>query len=133
MSYENMSLGELSKLTGKGRSTIKFWKDSGVLEEKVKELIDEPFFKTCQAVADGTMKEKIEEFEKKVSPEEGVCHGCRKPVGELICICQDCIKKGVTHNSLGLNAEDCVPEEESKFIPSSPSGGEVRDFNPSIR
>lgn len=33
---------------------------------------------------------------------EGYCHACGKKVANLICICYECIKKGHTHESLGI-------------------------------
>ena len=37
----------------------------------------------------------------------GICHGCGKEVHELICICLDCVQKGVTHAGLGLDIKKC--------------------------
>lgn len=33
---------------------------------------------------------------------QGKCHGCGKDVPHYICICQECFRKGITHNSLNL-------------------------------
>lgn len=41
MEYEKMSLGELSKLTGRSRSTIQSWKTRGVVKEMVEECLAE--------------------------------------------------------------------------------------------
>ena len=38
----------------------------------------------------------------EVSVPEGFCHGCKEKVNEVICVCYYCIKKDITHESLGL-------------------------------
>lgn len=40
--------------------------------------------------------------------ETNKCHGCGKEVGELICICLECVQKGVAHESLGLRGGACL-------------------------
>lgn len=42
------------------------------------------------------------DIKKKVKIEEGKCHGCGESVEKNVCICTKCIRKGVTHESLGL-------------------------------
>lgn len=47
-------------------------------------------------------------------PKPNVCHGCGKEVHELICICQPCVSKGVTHKSLGM--EMCGLDDDVKKL-----------------
>lgn len=93
-----MSLGDLAKLTGKSRSTIKRWKENGSLDEKIRALLDEPLLKE-------TVKEKPE-------IKKNICHGCGKDVSKDICICLNCYNKGITHQSLGIDIRDCVEKDE---------------------
>ena len=46
-------------------------------------------------------------------PGVGFCHGCKKQVPEIVCICSDCISKGITHLSLGLDISKCTSEKVS--------------------
>ena len=52
-------------------------------------------------------KRQLTENEQLGLTEYGKCHGCGKVVSELICICQECFKKGMTHKSLNLNIAKC--------------------------
>ena len=40
--------------------------------------------------------------ENKAKIKEGKCHGCEQDVGKNVCIWATCVRKGVTHKSLGL-------------------------------
>lgn len=61
----------------------------------------------------------------------GICHGCLRKFMEIknewvgepdenlalkMCICLDCLNKGVTHESLGLNQENCDDNKKQKSI-----------------
>ena len=45
--------------------------------------------------------------EQGVPEQKGICHGCKKEVNELVCICLECVQKGVTHDGLGLDIKKC--------------------------
>lgn len=44
---------------------------------------------------------------EQVWTERGKCHSCGEEVSDLICICQECLKKGITHKGLGLDIKKC--------------------------
>jgi len=43
--------------------------------------------------------------------EDDMCHSCRTP-GRKLCICRQCLDKGVTHKSLGLDIQVCANQED---------------------
>lgn len=47
---------------------------------------------------------------------EGYCHGCGKKVEWFICICLDCVQKGITHEKLGLDRNKCDPDYKAKKL-----------------
>jgi hypothetical protein len=96
MDYTQMSLGELSKITGKGRSTIQLWKKNGILQEKVQEIVEGvPTQDTTQPLTD-LPKNKVEEnceWCKKVHEEES-CNICHEKEPKISgCMHYDCWNK----------------------------------------
>lgn len=57
----------------------------------------------CRMAYSRRTKEPEQMTPNKVTRTEiGKCHGCGKSVPDYICICYECFKKGITHQSLGL-------------------------------
>lgn len=74
--------------------------------------------------SDKIISDKLETNEQRIGKViEGYCHGCGRKIidiksqwvngvgnekaAKLICICLDCVRKGITHKGLGLNIKKC--------------------------
>ncbi len=64
----------------------------------------------------------------------GICHGCGRRIMDIknewvgvpderialkMCLCLDCLNKGVTHESLGLNIADCEKKNANPVNPAT--------------
>lgn len=123
-----MSLKEFCELNNLKYDTVKSWKARGILKRKLAEhnLV---FF-----IGEKTPPLEFKEPESQKFPclildeaeldEEGhlivrvgdvttaICHGCQEAVLEHICLCLNCVGKGITHKSLNLDINLCQPEDE---------------------